>query len=216
VDILRAVTTDAELVRAWAAGDERAGLDLYRRHVGAVVRFFRNKVADRDRNDLLQSTFMTCFQHADRYEPNASFRAFLLAIANNVLRNHYRTWSRKGEKIDFGVSSIRELGVSPSGFIAKRQEERQLIDALTSLPLEHQILLELFYWERMDGREIAEFYGVPEGTVRTRLRRARQLLLEALQGAELPDAHEARELVIDTWARSIREQLDEGMARDRQ
>lgn len=203
------MTTDADLVRAWAGGDERAGLELYRRHVGAVVRFFRNKVADRDRSDLLQQTFMTCFEHADRYQPDASFRAFLLAIANNRLRNHYRSWSRKGEKIDFGVSSIAELGGSPSGFIAKRQEERKLIDALTSLPLEHQVLLELFYWERMDGRELAEFYGVPEGTIRTRLRRARQLLHEALEGTELPDEREAGELMIDTWARSIREQLDE-------
>lgn len=213
--MILAVPTDAELVHAWAGGDERAGLELYRRHVGAVVRFFRNKVADSERNDLLQSTFMTCFEHADRYQPDASFRAFLLAIANNLLRNHYRSWSRKGEKIDFGVSSIRELGVSPSRFVAKRQEEQQLIDALTSLPLEHQILLELFYWERMEGRELAEFYGVPEGTIRTRLRRARKLLLEALEGAELPDEREASELMIDTWARSIREQLDEGEARSR-
>lgn len=181
----------------------------------AVVRFFRNKVPDRDRNDLLQSTFMACFEHAGRYRPDASFRAFLLGIANNLLRNHYRSWSRKGDKIDFGVSSIRELGVSPSGFIAKRQEERQLIDALTRLPLEHQILLELFYWERMDGRELAELYEVPEGTIRTRLRRARTLLHQALAGAELVDDSEAGALMIDTWAQGIREQLDEGHARDR-
>jgi RNA polymerase sigma factor (sigma-70 family) len=211
--MIPAMTSDAELVHACAGGDARAGHELYRRHVGAVVRFFRNKVADRDRDDLLQSTFMKCFEHADRYHAEASFRAFLLGIAHNLLRNHYRSWTRKGEKLDFGVSSIRELGVSPSGFVAKRQEERLLIDALTELPFEQQTLLELFYWEKLEGRELAELFGVPEGTIRTRLRRARTLLHEALNKADLPRELDASEIMIETWARSIREQFDEADAR---
>lgn len=201
--------TDAQLVKDWAAGDQRAGYELYRRHASAVVRFFRNKVAEKDVDDLLQTTFMKCFEHAGRYDPEASFRGFLLGFARNLLLHHYRSWARKGEKIDFGVTSVKELGVSPSGFVAKREDEQRLLMALRSLPLEHQILLELFYWENMDGKAIAQMYEAPEGTIRTRLRRARQLLqkaLEQLTGAPVDD------MGIQTWARDIRARIPDNSA----
>ena len=62
------MSADGELLQAWATGNERAGYDLYKRHAGAVVRFFRNKVDDRDVDDLLQSTFMRCLEHRTRYQ----------------------------------------------------------------------------------------------------------------------------------------------------
>ena len=203
--------TDAELTRAWTAGDERAGYELYMRHADAVIRFFRNKVPDSDLDDLLQSTFMKCFESGERYSPEASFRAFVLGFARNVLLHHYRSFARKREKIDFGVTSIHALGLSPSGVVARGQQEQQLIVALRSLPIEHQILLELFYWENMGGRELAEIHGVAEGTIRTRLRRARSLLMDAMR--ELETAKGSREpeprMGIETWARSVRQQFDD-------
>lgn len=197
--------TDAELLQAWASNDQRAGYTLYQRHAEAVVRFLRNKVAERDLDDLLQSTFMKCFEHSDRYQPEASFRAFVLGFARNLLLHHYRSWVRKGEKVDFGVTSMAELGVSPSGLVAQRQDEQQFLDALRGLPIEHQILLELFYWENMAGNELAELYGVPEGTIRTRLRRARELLAKALPEGFVPLGESAAG--IEVWVEKIRRQL---------
>ena len=193
--------TDGELLRAWQAGDERAGYELYRRHSSSVVRFFRNKVAERDVEDLLQTTFMKCIENGGRYTEGASFRAFLLGFARNILLHHYRSWARKGGKLDFGVTSVEEMGISPSGLFAKREQERRLIAALRQLSIEHQIMLELFYWEELGGKAIAEVCELPEGTVRTRLRRARQLLAEALErlGSTPVD-----EVGLETWARDIR------------
>jgi DNA-directed RNA polymerase specialized sigma24 family protein len=91
--------------------------------------------------------------------------------------------------------------------IAGQQEERRLLAALRSLPIEQQILLELFYWESMQGPELAELYELPEGTIRTRLRTARLRLVEAfaqLEGAGA-DANESTSL--EAWARGIRERL---------
>jgi RNA polymerase sigma factor (sigma-70 family) len=198
---------DGMLLRAWKAGDERAGARLYRRHAAAVRRFLRNKVAERDVADLMQATFMVCFEQSDRYREGASFRAFMLAFARNLLMHHYRTRYRKDDRVDFGVSSVVELGVSPSALIAGQQEERRLLAALRSLPIEQQILLELFYWESMQGPELAELYELPEGTIRTRLRTARLRLVEAfaqLEGAGA-DANESTSL--EAWARGIRERL---------
>ena len=202
---------DGVLLRAWRAGSERAGAKLYRRHAASVRRFLRNKVAERDVADLMQATFMSCFEQSHRYREGASFRAFMLAFARNLLMHHYRTRYRKHDRVDFGVSSVVELGVSPSALIAGRQEERRLLAALRSLSIEQQILLELFYWEGMQGPELAELYALPEGTIRTRLRSARLRVEEAyarLEGAGARATSTATSL--DTWARGIREQLGAG------
>jgi RNA polymerase sigma-70 factor (ECF subfamily) len=201
--------SDAELLRAWKAGDKRSGTQLYHRYADNVDRFFRTKVAEADIGDLMQATFMTCFQHAEKFKGGASFRAFLLGFARNLLLHHYRTRYRKHDKIDFGVSSILEIGVSPSAVIAEQQDERRLLMALRGLPIEQQILLELYYWEGMQGRELAEFYALPEGTIRTQLRRARQQLgasFEQLEGQRVGEPVSLANL--DHWAEAIRARLD--------
>jgi RNA polymerase sigma-70 factor (ECF subfamily) len=151
---------------------------------------------------------MTCFERDESLREDNSFRAFVLGIARNILFRHYRDRYRKHDKIDFGVSSIVDLGVSPTSLIAEQQQGQRLLEALRGLAIEHQILLELYYWEGMQGRELAEVYGLPEGTVRTRLRRARQLLAQSFATAESgrgpvsPEAFEA-------WAKQLRERADE-------
>ncbi|MFV8750481.1 RNA polymerase sigma factor [Nannocystaceae bacterium ST9] len=205
---MRVDSSDVELLTAWKAGDQRAGTALYRRHAGSVTRFFRNKVAERDVADLLQATFMTCFEHADRYREDASFRAFVLGFARNLLLHHYRTRYRKDDKLDFEVSSMIDLGLSPSGIMAERQEEARLLAALRSLAVEQQILLELFYWENLAGPELAQLYGAAEGTIRSRLRRARELLIAAYDALDTsPLAGSSTEISIDHWARQLRDQL---------
>jgi RNA polymerase sigma factor (sigma-70 family) len=201
--------SDAELLQAWKAGDKRSGARLYHRYAGAVDRFFRTKVAEADIADLMQATFMTCFEHGENLEQDASFRAFLLGFARNLLLHHYRTRYRKHDKVDFGVSSILEIGVSPSAVIAEQQDERRLLMALRGLPIEQQILLELYYWEGMQGPELAEFYARPEGTIRTQLRRARQQLSASFEQLEGERVGEPVSLAnLDHWAQAIRVRLD--------
>lgn len=196
--------SDVELMRAWRLGDERAGVLLYHRHATAVERFFRNKVDARDVADLLQDTFLACFEHGDRFRADASFRGFVLGFARNLLLHHYRTHYRKHGQIDFGVSSVLDLGITPLGLVVEREQSKQLLTALRSLAIEHQILLELHYWEGMSGPELASFYGVAEGTIRTRLRRARQLLVERIETSTTPPAGATTLTTIETWAREIR------------
>jgi len=199
--------SDAALLGAWRAKDERSGAALYRRHAASVTRFFRNKVAEAEVADLTQATFLACLEHGDRYLEGASFRAFLLGFARNLLLHHYRSRYRKHDKIDFGVSSVIDLGVSPSSFAARQQEEQRLLAALRSLAVEQQILLELYYWENMQGQELAELYGVAEGTIRSRLRRARQLLAAAYEAIDPEPATTDTAAGLDDWAAVIRERI---------
>jgi RNA polymerase sigma factor (sigma-70 family) len=199
--------TDVELLEAWRGGDRPAGEQLFERHFDAVRRFFRNKL-EFGAEDLIQQTFLACVESRQRIRGDSSFRTFVLAVAANLLRKHFRALYRHGDRLDFGVTSIHDLRPSPSVVIAGRQEHQLLLEALRRIPLDLQIILELYYWERLTSAEIAEVLDVPHGTARTRIRRAKQLLqaqMLALQGDRVQI--EPTLAGLDEWAAALRELL---------
>lgn len=193
---------DPELLRAWLAGDETAGAALFRRHYDAVARFFRYKVGA-DAADLLQQTFLLCVECRARFEGRSSFRAFLFGIARNVLLKHI---CRKHPQVDVGVTSLLELGRSLVGELAKRRDEQRLALALQRLPIDTQVLIELYFWEGLQGDELAELYAVPVGTVRSRLRRAREQLARVFEEVEREgDAADDGAARLEGWADDVKE-----------
>ena len=206
--MLVAMIADEALFEAWRGGDARAGAELFERHYPAIARFFRNK-ADVDAPDLIQKTFLGCIESKERVRGDSSFRTYLFAVAHNVLYKHFLTRARSGARIDFGVTSVHDLRPTATALLARRGEERALLAALRRIPLEHQIVLELYFWEHLTAGEMGEIQGVPEGTLRTRLRRAKQLLEAALgQVASSPAEMQDTLSDLDSWARSVRAQLD--------
>ena len=198
--------SDEAKFAAWRGGDARAGAELFERHYESVARFFRNKV-DVDAPDLIQKTFLGCLESRERVRGDSSFRTYLFAVAHNVLYKHFRSRSRS--PLDFGVTSVHDLRPTATALLVRRGEERALLQALRQIPLEHQVTLELYFWEKLPAREMAEIQGVPEGTIRTRLRRAKQLLEAALgQVATSPSEMQDTLSDLDSWARSVRAQLD--------
>jgi RNA polymerase sigma-70 factor (ECF subfamily) len=204
------VTSDAALLAAWRDGDSRAGSQLFDRHYARLARFFKNKVGD-EIYDLIQQTMLTCLEHRDQLRDDARFAPFILGVARNVLLHHYRTRARKHDKLDFDASSIADLCVGGTTIIARRQRDRVLLEALRHLSVEDQILLELYYWEELPGAALAELYAVPEGTIRTRLRKARHALERALPrvartlGVAMTDSVDN----LDAWAREVRALVDD-------
>lgn len=201
------MSTDAELLDAWRGGDRKAGETLFERHFESVARFFKNKV-DHGIDDLIQRTFLACVETKDRFRGDSSFRTYLFAVAHNVLGKHFRSKRRHGDRIDFGVTSVFDLSPSPSIVVAQQREHQVLLQALRRIPLDHQIVLELFYWEKLSAREVGEVVGVPEGTARTRIRRARQLLEEQMTKLVADKDHlESTIANLDGWAESLRDRL---------
>lgn len=202
--------SDFELLDAWRAGDAHAGNELFGRHFDAVCRFFRNKVHD-GVEDLIQKTFLNCVRSRDAFRKEGSFRAYLFAIARNELYHHFQRCARDSRRFDPELHSIVHLGPGPSTVAARRAEQRLLLEALQKLPLSLQIALELYYWEDMSAAELAAVLGIPEGTVRTRIRRARQLLEANLRDTHRSGPHvEATLTGLEQWARSLRSVNDEG------
>ena len=182
------MTGDAALLEAWRAGDAAAGQELFARHSASVMRFFRNKL-DVDLEDLVQRTFLACVESRDRVRDGSSFRAYVLRIARNELVNHYAARQRAAARVDPLTTSILDLGASPSVMVASDERDRALLTALRRLPLDLQTALELHYWEELSTAELAEVLAIPQGTVKTRLFRAREQLrvtLREVGGQEPP------------------------------
>jgi RNA polymerase sigma factor (sigma-70 family) len=192
------MSTDFDLLAGWRGGDKSAGSELFRRYFDSLYRFFLGKLPD-EAEDLIQSTWMACVRYTEQVAAATSFRAYLFTMARNELCRALRQ-RRPREQLDFGVTSLRDLSPSPRTAAAAGEEERALLGALRTLPLELQLLLELHYWEELSTSELADALEIPHGTVKTRIRRARDLLESAL--ASSPRALQGDQL--DAWVRSMR------------
>ncbi|MBC8070579.1 MAG: sigma-70 family RNA polymerase sigma factor [Deltaproteobacteria bacterium] len=192
------MSTDFDLLAGWRGGDKSAGSELFRRYFDALYRFFVGKLPD-EAEDLIQSTWMACVRYTEQVAAATSFRAYLFTMARNELCRALRQ-RKPREQLDFGVTSLRDLSPSPRTAAAAGEEERALLAALRTLPLDLQLLLELHYWEELSTSELAGVLEIPQGTVKTRIRRARELLESAL--ASSPRALQGDEL--DEWVRSMR------------
>lgn len=195
---------DFELLEAWRAGNSNAGSELLRRYFDNLYRFFSSKIDD-EVEDLIQLTLLACVRYQKTLEGVESFRGYLFTVARNELYRHLRRRAKR-DVVDFGDTSVIALGISPTSVVARRQQQQRLVAGLRTLPVELQMLLELHYWEGLSTSELAVVVEAPQGTVKSRLRRARTLLAEALQSAEgaIDEALTSRD-VLGSWAEAIRE-----------
>ncbi|MEM7156556.1 MAG: sigma-70 family RNA polymerase sigma factor [Myxococcota bacterium] len=198
---------DEALLTAWQGGDQRAGNRLFQRHFEPIRRFFINKIDNDDEAaDLVQRTFLGCVKAKERFEGRSTFRTFLFAVAHNVLREHYRARRRpKNNAEDIDECSVVDLGAGPTTMVDAVREQRALLLALRRIPLRFQIVLELYFWERLTGAEIGEVLGVPEDTARSRIRRGKELLKKAVETVA-KSSDEAKSAVgnLEDWVEEIR------------
>ncbi|MCA9711063.1 MAG: sigma-70 family RNA polymerase sigma factor [Myxococcales bacterium] len=196
---------DFTLLSAWRSGDAAAGRQLVERHFGAVYRFFANKVAG-EVDDLIQETFLACVEGLERFRGAATFRTYLFAVARNKL---YRYWRdrKPAATPDWSVSRLADSQVAPADALAKGQEQRLLLQTLRMLPLDLQVLIELSYFESLTDREVAAIIEVPVGTIKSRLRKGRQLLYAHMAATADASLAASTQRGFDGWCASIRRHM---------
>jgi RNA polymerase sigma-70 factor, ECF subfamily len=172
--------SDAALVAAYRAGDERAAAELVRRHLGTVGRFLYSSGAGRsDVEDLVQETFFRAFRKVDGWRGDAAFRSWLFTIAGNLLRDDYR--KRKGRQ----VISIEDRDLpdraDPEADLMASEAAQRVRDGLTRLP---RLQREVFLLRSQEGREyddIAAALGTTPGAARVHYHHAVKRLKELVQ-----------------------------------
>ena len=190
--------TELELLAQWQAGSDRAGDLLLRRCFPLLYRFFINKVGDAT-DDLVQQTLIAALRHREKILDSGAFRMYLLKIARSRLYDHLRALRRHAGHVDddFEHVSVAAAGTSNTSRFGRAQAAVQVRDALRRLPVDLQLVVELHYWEEHSTAQIAELLELAQGTVKSRLRRAREALeqelgtsseaTEALLGRARPD-----------------------------
>jgi RNA polymerase sigma factor (sigma-70 family) len=199
---------DDELLEQMRSGPgtdqgKRAAKELYRRHQAAIQRCFSNTVNTRqDVEDLLQQTFLICFEQVDRIR--GSFGAYLRGIARNLLLRYWEKRRTRGSE-PIEELSLADLGAGPTTELTRNRRRRRMLEALRQIPLGQQMLLEAYWWQDLTARELGELLGRPENTVRNDLRRARENFRRAFSRLEnLLRLPATTDTDLDEWARAMR------------
>ncbi|MEM6992950.1 MAG: sigma-70 family RNA polymerase sigma factor [Myxococcota bacterium] len=201
--------TDEVLWQRYRDGNREAGRELYFRHARALSRVFDGKI-NASTDDMVQRTFLKALENASRVDDARSVRGYLIGIARNLMLDHFREAAGPRGRIDPMTQTLEGLAGSLSGAIAKARERHSLLLALRRVPIESQLLLELFYWEGLTGEELAEAMGIPEGTLRSRLRRARAALRKQMESVSTAEFDEmSRDADFSAWAAALREPSDD-------
>ena len=144
-----------------------------------ILRFCRmNAGGSAEGDDLYQDTWLQVVKNISRYDTSRDFEPWLTKICVNLYRNALRRLSkspilhfRTNEEKDFLLCSI------PA---PEKVDYRPLYEAIDHLPEKYRLAVILYYFDDMDIAATAQILGIPNGTVKSRLGKARKLLKEAL------------------------------------
>ena len=162
---------------------------IFNRHFDAVHGYLARRIGTDLADDLAATTFAIAFERRATFRDHLQARPWLFGIATNLLRSHWRTERR-------ALAAVGELGVRADRAAAGSESEPEfdrlgLTELIASLGPDQRDVLLLHAWEGLSYDEIAAALGVPVGTVRSRLSRARARLREGACGRRRPD-HERR------------------------
>jgi RNA polymerase sigma-70 factor (ECF subfamily) len=175
------------------ARDERAFQELVGDYGDRVFNLVLRMVADRaEAEDIAQEVFVTVWKSIDTYRGEAKLSTWLLRIAANHAKNRIKYLARratdKGGLDDAPESAMADLGrapaqahvSSPEAALEAAERGTALEQAIASLDEDHRLVLVLRDIEELAYEEICEITGLPEGTVKSRIHRARLALKERL------------------------------------
>ena len=198
---------DTELLAEWRDGDAEAGNVLVGRYFDLLHRFFSGRF-DEGVPDLVQRTFLGAVQARDRIPSGVDFKAYLLGIAHRQLLMAYRSRKRYDAVFTSGDPTGTALLTSPSRVVARKERQRALLGALRDLSVEHQVVVQLYYWEELPIDTIAGIVDASPTAVKSRLHRARALLRDAVATHLAAPDPETSIRDFDAWARSVWQQGD--------
>ena len=178
---------DRELVQALRRGDPRAADAVFAREHGRILSYLTRMLGRRDlAEDLLQETFLRLVKHADRLAEDTRIELWLLTVARNLCRSHFRSWRVERDR----NSQLAQLPPPAAATPVERMEGQQLAlqlqAALQALSFEHREVLILLVIEGLPQAHVATVLGLSPAALRKRFSRARQQLAEHIDKPARP------------------------------
>ncbi|HEV2666499.1 MAG TPA: sigma-70 family RNA polymerase sigma factor [Blastocatellia bacterium] len=184
---------DHQLLAATLAGDETAFLEITRRYRNQITNYVYRMLDDYDRAvDLTQETFVRVWVNAGRYQATYSFSTYIYKIAHNLAISELRQRKRRrtiqlptffsekdNEEMEVEIED-RKQPLAEDVMIGD-ERRRAVSRAIASLPEKYRAALVLCDIDEKSYDEISEVLGLPVGTVKSRINRARNLLKEKLR-----------------------------------
>jgi len=179
--------TDADLAQDALAGSEAAYRELVTRYATPAVNFVHRIVRDRGlAEDLAQEGFLRVYQRLHTYDPDRKFSSWFFQVLRNITIDYLRvnrvptaSLDELQEEGNRGASVDRE-SVSPEEAAEQGELAIAMAAALSRIRPEYRECVVLRYQEGLTHPEIAEILGLPAGTVKTHLHRARKELADIL------------------------------------
>jgi RNA polymerase sigma-70 factor (ECF subfamily) len=188
---------DSVLWERTRTGDGEAFTTLFERHATTIYNFCFRRVGDWGvAEDLLSIVFLEAWRHRRKQLPPGKVLPWLYGIATNVVRNRRRSERRYRAALARVPLPRPELDFRDDA-IERIHDERRMalaLELLGALPRQQQDVVVLCEWSELSYEDAAFALGVPVGTVRSRLSRARQSLAELTA----PTGHEQTEVVKET------------------
>jgi RNA polymerase sigma-70 factor (ECF subfamily) len=189
--------SDLELLQAMLAGDEEALAALYRRRARDVHRFAFHMCGSQSlAEDVTQEVFMVLMREGRTFDPDkGSLPAFLIGVARNQVLRRLRR-ERFYVSLDENETNAREGGsdtaAGPLDNLSRNETIESVRKSILTLPERYREVVVLCELQELSYLEAAAILGCAVGTVRSRLHRARVLLIEKLRPADEAEGAEVK------------------------
>lgn len=179
--------SDADLIERAKRAPEHFTA-IFDRHYQKIYAYVAGRLGPDLAEDVASETFLTAFDRRDSYDADrGDARPWLYGIASNLVARHVRAESRRYKALArAGGQSVGEVdghADAVAGRLDAAAVRGRLAEALRRLPEPVRAVLLLVAWAGLNQQEAAEALGIPAGTARSRLHRARQEMREALGAA---------------------------------
>jgi len=184
---------DSELVQSTLAGREYGFEELVRRYQRPIAAYVYRMVGDYDAAlDLTQEVFIKVYASLARYRPEFKFSTWIYKIAHNAAIDHLRRHATR-EAVASSATDRVEVTVESHRLSPEQESERtercsEIETVVQLLPAPYRELILLRHSQDLSYEEIAEITGLPLGTVKNRLFRAREAMREHLMQRGITNA----------------------------